>query len=326
MYMELEEAKIDKEDFEQVEELKPPCVSSWIHPKSGETMHGIELVARKDDAQVDFDDYSNLSIALHSKSNPNGQTKIPKRTDKPDVCSICYRVWTSQGNHRICCLPCGHVYGMSCIKRWFQTTSCGTCPQCNQQYEFEDVSPIYATRICNLAADQKCPQCNQQYEFEDVSPIYATRICNLAADQKAPIRRFSFSRLGYIAFNKYEFSRRNYAWDKRRDALKRHADVVRRHSDAMKRRSELLDRMASVLKRAKALEDRDDAFRRANSLRLRADALGRRADEYLRTAETFRLRAKALLGRARAFVLQINAFKPRLKFFYDNNLEFYRSA
>ncbi|GJT90676.1 hypothetical protein Tco_1079521 [Tanacetum coccineum] len=66
IYRELEEENIDnfdKEDFEQVEELKPLCVSSWIHPKSGETRHGIEVVARKDDAQVDFDDYTNLCLA-----------------------------------------------------------------------------------------------------------------------------------------------------------------------------------------------------------------------------------------------------------------------
>ncbi|PWA53981.1 zinc finger, RING/FYVE/PHD-type [Artemisia annua] len=294
--VELEEAKfvnVNKEDFEQVEELQPLCVSSWIDPKSGETRHGIQVVARKDDAEVDFDDYSNLSIALHSNPDPNVPKKIPKRTDEPDVCSICYGVWTSHGNHRICSLPCGHVYGMSCIKRWFQTSSYGTCPQCNKEYKLEDVGPIYATRICNLAADQK-----------------------------APIRRFSFSRLGLIAFTKYEFARRNCAWDKLCDALKRRADVVGQQNDAMKRRSELLDRMANVLKRAKALEHRDYALRRANALRLRADALGRRADEYLRSAKTFGLRDKALLERVRAFSLQVDAYKPRLNFFIKSTREF----
>ncbi|GKC02998.1 glutathione S-transferase [Tanacetum coccineum] len=121
----------------------------------------------------------------------------------------------------------------------------------------------------------------------------------------APIRCFSFSGLGYIAFKKYEFVRRNHAWNKRCDALKLHADVVGQQNDAMKRWSELLDRIANVLKQAKALEHQDNALRRANALRLRADALGRRADEYLRSAKTFGLRAKALVERARAFSLQI---------------------
>nr|GEU69862.1 E3 ubiquitin-protein ligase RFWD3-like isoform X1 [Tanacetum cinerariifolium] len=33
-------------------------------------------------------------------------------------CSICYEACTSGGKHRICCLPCGHVYGLSCIHKW----------------------------------------------------------------------------------------------------------------------------------------------------------------------------------------------------------------
>ncbi|PWA75733.1 hypothetical protein CTI12_AA240430 [Artemisia annua] len=143
---------------------------------------------------------------------------------------------------------------------------------------------------------------------------------------QAPIRRFSFSRLGLIAFTKYEFARRNCAWDKLCDALKWYADVVGQQNDAMQWRSELLDRMANVLKRAKALEHRDNALRRANALRLRADALGRRADEYLRSAKAFGLWAKALLERVRAFSLQVDAYKPRLKFFIKSGREFYGLA
>ncbi|GJY88185.1 hypothetical protein Tco_0502813 [Tanacetum coccineum] len=295
IYRELEEENIDnfdKEDFEQVEELKPLCVSSWIHPKSGETRHGIEVVARKDDAQVDFDDYTNLCLA----------TRINR---------IRY------------CLPCGHVYGMSCIRTWFEIASRGTVGLSLPS------RPIYETRICNLASDQKVMEYGSKHLKKESVSLYQgfnLRHFNLSDAiniQMAPIRRFSFSRLGYIAFKKYEFARRNYAWDKRFDALKQRADVVRRHNDAMKRRSELLDRRANVLKRANALEHRDIALRRANSLRLRADALGRRAEEYLRSAKTFKLRAKALHEKARAFGLQVDAFKPRLKFFEDSHSEFY---
>ncbi|GJS92349.1 protein LSM12 [Tanacetum coccineum] len=142
MYMELEEEKVDnvvKEDFEQIEELKPLRVSSWTHPKSGKVRHGIEVVTRKDDAQVDFDDYTNLCLATRIKLNPNRETRIPKRTDEPDVCSICYRVWTSHGSlvflvgmHMECHVLADGLKSLHAGGR-----------------------PIYATRICNLAADQK---------------------------------------------------------------------------------------------------------------------------------------------------------------------------
>ncbi|GJT90674.1 hypothetical protein Tco_1079519 [Tanacetum coccineum] len=163
------------------------------------------------------------------------------------------------------------------------------------------------------------PSKNQQFIFGTDS----RRLPSQSRCAQAPIRCFPFSGLGYIAFKKYEFARRNHAWNKRCDALKLHADVVGQQNDAMKRWSELLDRIANVLKQAKALEHQDNALRRANALRLRADALGRRADEYLRSAKTFGLRAKALVERARAFSLQVSAFKPRLKFFEDSHNEFY---
>ncbi|CAN6290955.1 unnamed protein product [Urochloa humidicola] len=33
-------------------------------------------------------------------------------------CRICREPWASSGAHRICCIPCGHVYGRSCLELW----------------------------------------------------------------------------------------------------------------------------------------------------------------------------------------------------------------
>ncbi|GJS32092.1 zinc finger, RING/FYVE/PHD-type containing protein [Tanacetum coccineum] len=38
----------------------------------------------------------------------------------PDVCSICFKHWTRDDKHQACCLPCGHIFGASCIKKWLQ--------------------------------------------------------------------------------------------------------------------------------------------------------------------------------------------------------------
>ncbi|KAK4281516.1 hypothetical protein QN277_012997 [Acacia crassicarpa] len=69
-------------------------------------------------------------------------------------CPICLEAWTNDGEHHICCLPCGHIYGMSCIKRWLQQRkNSGKCPQCNRKCALRDVRKLYASRV--LAADEE---------------------------------------------------------------------------------------------------------------------------------------------------------------------------
>ncbi|CAK9177723.1 unnamed protein product [Ilex paraguariensis] len=63
-------------------------------------------------------------------------------------CPICMEAWTNGGDHQVCCLPCGHIYGMSCIKRWLQQRrSSGKCPQCNSKCALKDVRVLYASQI-----------------------------------------------------------------------------------------------------------------------------------------------------------------------------------
>nr|XP_043631206.1 E3 ubiquitin-protein ligase RFWD3-like isoform X2 [Erigeron canadensis] len=64
-------------------------------------------------------------------------------------CPICMDVWTNGGLHQICCLPCGHIFGMSCIKKWLQQRrSSGKCPQCNKRCTLKDIRVLYASRLC----------------------------------------------------------------------------------------------------------------------------------------------------------------------------------
>ncbi|KAG8651106.1 E3 ubiquitin-protein ligase RFWD3 isoform X3 [Manihot esculenta] len=47
-----------------------------------------------------------------------------------------------------CCLPCGHVYGLSCISRWLQHRFTSTkCPQCNAYCTLKDVRKLYASPV-----------------------------------------------------------------------------------------------------------------------------------------------------------------------------------
>ncbi|CAG7891150.1 unnamed protein product [Brassica rapa] len=69
-------------------------------------------------------------------------------------CLICMEVWTNGGDHQVCCLPCGHLYGFSCIKKWLkQPRSAGKCPQCNRTCGLRDVRKIFASRIAAVDDD-----------------------------------------------------------------------------------------------------------------------------------------------------------------------------
>ncbi|KAK1406453.1 hypothetical protein QVD17_41752 [Tagetes erecta] len=68
-------------------------------------------------------------------------------------CSICLLPWTSSGEHQICCLSCGHIYGLKCIKRWIgQRSSSGKCPQCNKRCTLKDIRVLYAAQLHVLDA------------------------------------------------------------------------------------------------------------------------------------------------------------------------------
>uniref|UniRef100_A0A2N9FGT2 RING-type domain-containing protein n=1 Tax=Fagus sylvatica TaxID=28930 RepID=A0A2N9FGT2_FAGSY len=64
-------------------------------------------------------------------------------------CPICLEPWASQGDHQTSCLPCGHVYGMSCIIRWIQMSRGHStkCPQCNAKCILKDVRKLYASPV-----------------------------------------------------------------------------------------------------------------------------------------------------------------------------------
>ncbi|KAG8376610.1 hypothetical protein BUALT_Bualt09G0081400 [Buddleja alternifolia] len=62
-------------------------------------------------------------------------------------CPICFEAWSSGGDHHICCLPCGHIYGLSCIKKWLRRRDSSKCPQCKKKCGLKDIRLLYATRI-----------------------------------------------------------------------------------------------------------------------------------------------------------------------------------
>ncbi|KAK9072798.1 hypothetical protein SSX86_009233 [Deinandra increscens subsp. villosa] len=107
------------------------------------------------DSLADGSNVRNGKLASQENGSDDGGKEFIR--GEIDVCSICFEAWTSGGDHRICCLPCGHIYGMSCIKRWLlRCPSSGKCPQCKSLCTLKDIRVLYASRLC--LADKISPE------------------------------------------------------------------------------------------------------------------------------------------------------------------------
>ncbi|PWA61623.1 RNA-directed DNA polymerase, eukaryota [Artemisia annua] len=131
--------------------------------------------------------------------------------NKIDVCPICYEPWTCDGRHRTCCLPCGHIYGLSCIKKWLELAQ----------------------------GSGKCPQCKRACTLNDVRVLYATRLCAADEVNEAPTTHFPFTEKGFSAFQHYVFSRN--------EALEQHVDALEQRFNAFDRRPDALEQRVHAL-------------------------------------------------------------------------------
>ncbi|KAI3880620.1 hypothetical protein MKX03_037492 [Papaver bracteatum] len=78
----------------------------------------------------------------NNNSNSNVVRGDSSRNDEISVfCSICSNPYASQGDHQVSCLPCGHLYGASCIERWIKHSNrhYSKCLVCNEKCLLKDV-------------------------------------------------------------------------------------------------------------------------------------------------------------------------------------------
>lgn len=98
-----------------------------------------------------------------AKSPNPEQSKGAKRSygammaedDDGQTCPVCLDVWSSAGDHRLCCLKCGHLFGKSCINRWLSYEKKKYCPQCNKKASLNDIRELYATKLTALDSAEK---------------------------------------------------------------------------------------------------------------------------------------------------------------------------
>lgn len=77
--------------------------------------------------------------------------------DSDQACPICMDQWTNSGDHRLCCLRCGHLFGHSCILRWLQhscTSANRRCPQCNEKAAVKHIRMLYAKKLISKDTDE----------------------------------------------------------------------------------------------------------------------------------------------------------------------------
>ncbi|XP_024314081.1 E3 ubiquitin-protein ligase RFWD3-like, partial [Brachypodium distachyon] len=65
------------------------------------------------------------------------QTRPP-----PGTCCVCMEPWTPDGAHRMCCIPCGHLYGRSCLENWLHGGGSKTA-KCGQMYVKKQIINLY---------------------------------------------------------------------------------------------------------------------------------------------------------------------------------------
>uniref|UniRef100_A0ACD5WGT4 Uncharacterized protein n=1 Tax=Avena sativa TaxID=4498 RepID=A0ACD5WGT4_AVESA len=83
-------------------------------------------------------------------------------------CPVCMEPWTSEGAHRISCIPCGHVYGRSCLERWLTQRGniTATCPQCGRRFRHKDIINIFAPEVVvpNNDLEKELSFCREKVE------------------------------------------------------------------------------------------------------------------------------------------------------------------
>ena len=61
------------------------------------------------------------------------------------TCGICFDEYSAEDDHRICALPCGHVYGLSCLTKWVKSYK--SCPMCKVKVQPTKIIKLFAASI-----------------------------------------------------------------------------------------------------------------------------------------------------------------------------------
>lgn len=107
------------------------------------------------DQQQESFPHCTTSVQVSGKRNRENSTspaskrkKINDDVDKDEssTCPICFDNWSIYGEHRLCALRCGHMFGYKCVKRLL-CSKIIKCPMCNAKNNLQDIRFLYAKKI-----------------------------------------------------------------------------------------------------------------------------------------------------------------------------------
>ncbi|CAH8482903.1 unnamed protein product [Schistosoma turkestanicum] len=97
----------------------------------------------QDESESEFTDEHKLE-----KAKENIEINDDSFGDDTETCPICFELWTSSGPHKVCCLRCGHLFGYSCVTKWFKAAGKkAKCPQCNAKANRRDIRVLYCKNL-----------------------------------------------------------------------------------------------------------------------------------------------------------------------------------
>jgi len=101
-------------------------------PAEVEEEEATDVETEEEDAEE-----ARVSAAAAADEDDSGETRT--------TCCVCMEPSTCSGAHRLCCIPCGHVYGRSCLENWL--SACGNtsakCPQCGEAFQRKHIINLY---------------------------------------------------------------------------------------------------------------------------------------------------------------------------------------
>ncbi|XP_058795319.1 E3 ubiquitin-protein ligase RFWD3-like [Phymastichus coffea] len=123
-----------------------------------------------------------------AKLNENEQFEDTESVDPNQKCPICLAAWTNIGEHRLCSLRCGHLFGYKCIKQWLTSSnpSAKKCPQCNSRASVRHICLIYGNKLSCVDVSQIEKMKKQLDESEEK----LLKIAKALAKQKKKTKKY----------------------------------------------------------------------------------------------------------------------------------------
>ncbi|EPS57387.1 hypothetical protein M569_17431, partial [Genlisea aurea] len=145
-------------DGEEAEEEEEVTAEEDIETAGVSSMEAVNVDSESEDDVVAVEEENGNGSSQQGgcgldAENENDGGQVDRDEVDGLFCPICLEAWSSGGEHQVCCLPCGHIYGLSCIKKWLSRQGSNKCPQCKKSCRSRDIRLLYASQI--VAIDGK---------------------------------------------------------------------------------------------------------------------------------------------------------------------------